>query len=149
MKTITTSQLRDPDVLAEAALGPIAVFDGKRSTEMVLGPKSLWEADQSLRACSMLLANAVVELPDDKPSPTALGPLGFAASWNVSDRLWLLNQLAEAYAESVRLNSPDPVDAFVAFVGRTGEGQPSRLAAPVAHDELPSALRQKLVARHP
>lgn len=147
MRTFTASQLRDPDVLAQAALAPVGIFDGKRATEMVLGPKTMWETGHRLLDCSLLLANAVVELPDDRPSRTALGALGFAADWSLSDRQWLLGQLAEAYAESVRLDSTAPMEDFVRFVSLPDSGQSSRLAAPVAPEDLPMSFPGRLRLR--
>lgn len=148
MRTITPSQLRDPEILAEAARRPVGIFDAKRETELVLGSRATWDTDRSLlNTYSLVLANAVVELPEDHPSAVALGPLGFAATWDVAERLWLLRQLAEAYAASVRDGSIQPIADFIEFIGRRSEAPRSRLAASVEPDELPAALRTKLSAR--
>jgi hypothetical protein len=149
LRTITPSQLRDPDVLAEAALQPVNIFDAKRDTELIMGSKAAWDTDQRLlNTYSLLLANAVVELPDEQPSPVALGALGFAASWPLPDRLWLLRQLAEVYAASVRLETVAPIVDFIEFMGRQPGNKPSaRIAAPVEFEALPPVLQSKLLPR--
>lgn len=149
LRTISPSQLRDPEVLAEAAQHPINIFDAKRETELVLGPRSVWDSDQSLlNTYSLLLANAVVELPDQHPSAVALGDLGFAAAWPRPDRLWLLRQLAEVYAASVRTESTTPIVDFIKFFGQQrGATPPSRLAAIIEPNDVPAALRAKLAVR--
>jgi hypothetical protein len=148
IRTITPSQLRDPEVLAEAASQPVAIFDAKRDTELVLASRATWDTDHTLlNTYSLLLANAVVELPDERPSAIALGPLGFASSWELAERVWLLRQLAEAFAASVRTESVRPIADFIAFIGRRTTEPPSRLAAPVEPSALPDVLRAKLGVR--
>ncbi len=145
---MTPSQLRDPDVLAEAARQPVNIFDAKRETELVLAPRATWDTDHRLlHKYSLLLANAVVELPSEHPSAVALGDLGFAAVWDLAERVWLLRQLAEAYAASVRTESTTPVAEFVEFIGSRRSESPSRLAAVVEPRSVPKALRAKLTAR--
>ena len=127
---------------------PVGIFDAKRETELVLGSRATWDTDRSLlNTYSLVLANAVIELPDDRPSGVALGPLGFAATWDLAERLWLLRQLAEAYATSVRDKSIQPVADFIEFIGRRSEAPSSRLVAAVEPGSLPAALRMKLNAR--
>jgi hypothetical protein len=149
LRTVATSQLRDPDVLAEAARHPVAIFDAKRSTEMVIGPKVQWDAnDTLLNTYSLVVANAIVELRGEQPSPVALGPIGFAASWSLPEREWLLSQLAEAYAESVRRGATGPIVDFIAFMSRSTESSaPSRLNAPIEIDDIPAGLATKLTPR--
>ncbi len=147
-RTVTPSQLRDPDVLAEASRQPLNIFDAKRETELVLGPRATWDTSQRLlHKYSLLLANAVVELPGEHPSAVALGDLGFAALWELPERVWLLRQLAEAYAASVRTESTVPVAAFVEFIGRQRSAAPARVSALVEPLAVPKALRAKLTAR--
>ncbi len=148
IRTIAPSQLRDPAVLAEAAGQPVGIFDAKRDTELILASRVTWDTDHALlNTYSLLLANAVVELPDERPSAVALGLLGFAASWELTERVWLLRQLAEAYAASVRTESVRPIADFIAFIGRRNTAPPSRLAAPVEPNALPDVLRAKLSVR--
>ncbi len=148
IRTINPSQLRDPDVLTEAATRPINIFDAKRETELILGSRATWETEHSLlHSYSLLLANCVVELPDERPSAVALGLLGFAASWDALDRMWLLRQLADVYAASVRMESTKPIADFIAFVGQKRSGADARIAAPVEPKTLPKALLKKLKPR--
>lgn len=148
IRTINPSQLREPDVLAEAALQPVYIFDAKRETELILGSRATWDTEHSLlHSYSLLLANCVVELPDDRPSAVALGLLGFAASWDLSDRMWLLRQLADAYAASVRIGSTKPIADFIYFVGLKRSEPHARIAASVEAKSLPKALVKKLKLR--
>lgn len=148
IRTINPSQLRDPDVLTEAASRPVNIFDAKRDTELILGSRATWETEHSLlHSYSLLLANCVVELPDERPSAVALGLVGFAASWDLADRMWLLRQLADVYAASVRIESTKPIEDFVAFVGQNRPENNARIAAPIEPKSLPKALLKKLKPR--
>jgi hypothetical protein len=148
IRTINPSQLRDPEVLAEAANRPINIFDAKRETELILGSRTTWDTEHSLlHGYSLLLANCVVELPDERPSAVALGLLGFAASWDLADRMWLLRQLADVYAASVRVESTKPIADFIAFVGQKRTVTDARITAPIEPKSLPKALLKKLKPR--
>lgn len=148
IRTINPSQLRDPDVLTEAASQPVNIFDAKRETELVLGSRATWDTEQSLlHGYSLLLANCVVELPDEHPSAVALGLVGFAASWDLADRTWLLRQLAEVYAASVRTASTKPIADFIAFVGQSRLENSARIAAPIEPKSLPKVFLKKLKQR--
>ena len=148
IRTINPSQLRDPEVLAEAANRPVNIFDAKRETELILGSRATWDTEHSLlHDYSLLLANCVVELPDERPSAVALGLVGFAASWDMADRMWLLRQLADVYAASVRLESTKPIADFIAFVGQKRSEDNARISAPIDPKSLPKALLKKLKPR--
>lgn len=149
MRTVTPTQLRDPEVLARAGYEPLTVFDAKRETELVIGSREAWETRRELLdVYASVLANAVVELPDDRPSVAALGPLGFAASWTLNERLWLLRQVAEAFATSVQQRSTAPIAQFIGFIAQAGAetATPAALTGPIDVD-LPPTLAGRLRPR--
>jgi hypothetical protein len=98
VRTVTASELRDPEVLAEAGRGPIGVFDGRRQESLVLTSRASFDLDQRLHEYMRLLAHAVVELSRTDPSPSALAEAGYVASWLPADRAWWLRSFAEAVA---------------------------------------------------
>jgi hypothetical protein len=147
-RTVTASELRDPDVLAEAGRGPIGVYDVRRQESLVLTSRALFDTDQRLQSCLGLLAHAVVELSRDDPSSAALGEAGYVADWLPADRAWWLRNFAEAVAAGVAEGSTEPITGFIAFASSADAAVPSRLEAPISAASLSPAMAAKLKPRH-
>jgi hypothetical protein len=130
-RTITSSELRDPAVLAEAANSPVAVIDGRRQESLILTSRVSFDTGQRLHDYTSLLARAVVELGRNDPSPAALGEAGYVADWLPADRAWWLRGFAEAISISVADRSTDAVSGFVKLARDADSAPPSPLEAPI------------------
>lgn len=146
-RTVTASELRDPEVLAEAGRTPIGVYDSRRQETLVLTSRAAFETDQRLHDYMGLLAHAVVELPREDPSPVALGEAGYVASWLPADRVWWLRGLAEAVAESVAVGSVEPVAGFVRLARHADSSIDSPLEQPIDANRFAPATAGKLQPR--
>jgi hypothetical protein len=143
-RTVTASELRDPEVLAEAGRTPIGVYDSRRQETLVLTSRAAFETDQRLHDYMGLLAHAVVELSRDDPSPAALGEAGYVTSWLPADRIWWLRGLAEAVAASVAEGSVEPVAGFVRLARSADFSMESRLERPIESGRFTASTRAKL-----
>jgi hypothetical protein len=131
-RTVTASELRDPDVLAEAGRGPIGVYDSRRQDSLVLTSRAAYERDQQLQRYLGLLAHAVVELSREDPSPAALGEVGYVATWLPPDRAWWLRGFAEATAAGVTSGSAEPIVGFITAAKSADSARvPSPLEEPI------------------
>jgi hypothetical protein len=131
-RTVTASELRDPEVLAEAGRGPIGVYDGRRQDSLVLTSRAAFDTDQQLQRYMGLLAHAVIELGREDPSPAALAEVGYVTTWLPNDRAWWLRGFAEAIATGASEGLLEPITGFIA-VARSADSArtPSPLEAPI------------------
>ncbi len=143
-RTVTASELRDPEVLAEAGRTPIGVYDSRRQETLVLTSRAAFETDQRLHEYMGLLAHAVVELARDDPSPSALGEAGYVASWLPADRIWWLRGLAEAVAASAAEGSVEPVAGFVRLARSADSTMESALERPIDAGRFAPSTQAKL-----
>ncbi len=149
-RTVTASELRDPDVLAEAGRWPIGVYDARRQDSLVLMSRAAFDTDQALQKYMGLLAHAVVELSRDDPSPAALGEVGYVATWLPADRAWWLRGFAEAVSAAVSVAMLDPITGFIELARDADSARtPSTLEAPIDASLFSSEVKTKLAQRHP
>jgi hypothetical protein len=147
VRTVTASELRDPEVLAEAGRGPIGVFDGRRQESLVLTSRASFDLDQRLHEYMRLLAHAVVELSRTDPSPSALAEAGYVASWLPADRAWWLRSFAEAVAAGSAEGSVDPIEGFIRLARESESALRSPLEAEIDASRFPAAIAAKLNRR--
>jgi hypothetical protein len=147
VRTVTASELRDPEVLAEAGRGPIGVYDVRRQESLVLTSRASFDTDQRLQSYLGMLAHAVVELSRDDPSSAALGAAGYVADWLPADRSWWLRNFAEAVSAAVADGSTEPVAGFIVFASMADAAVPSRLESPISIPSLSPAMAAKLKLR--
>jgi hypothetical protein len=147
-RTVTASELRDPDVLAEAGRGPIGVYDGRRQESLVLTSRSAFDTDQELHRYMSLLAHCVVELARPDPSPAALGEAGYVAGWMPADRAWWLRGLAEAVGVAVTEQTAEPIAGFIRAAGNASSAPASPLERPIDGAKFRTDIAAKLVPRN-
>ena len=146
-RTVTASELRDPEVLAEAGRTPIGVYDSRRQETLVLTSRVAFETDQRLHDYTGLLAHAVIELSRDDPSPAALGDAGYVASWLPADRAWWLRGFAEAVSASVAAGTVEPVAGFIRLARDADSPTESALGSPIDAMRFASSTAAKLRPR--
>lgn len=147
LRTVTASELRDPEVLAAAGRAPVAVYDARRQETLVLTSRAAYDHDQRLHHYLTLLAHAVVELGRDDPSPAALGEAGYVADWLPEDRSWWLRSFAEVVAVAVAEGSTEPIAGFVRFAALAATAPESALEQPIDRTRFNQATAAKLVPR--
>lgn len=147
LRTVTASELRDPEVLAEAGRGPIGVFDGRRSESLVLTSRAAYDNDQQLHRFMGLLAHAVVELAREDPSPSALAEAGYVADWLSEHRTWWLRSFAEVVASAAELGSTESITGFIEQARKANESVASRLEASIDASRFSAKTKKKLILR--
>ena len=147
LRTVTASELRDPEVLAEAGRGPIGVFDGRRSESLVLTSRAAYDNDQQLHRYMGLLAHAVVELAREDPSPAALAEAGYVADWLPEHRRWWLRSFAEVVAAAAEAGSTESIVGFINQARKANESIPSPLESPIDASRFSSKTAKKLLLR--
>jgi hypothetical protein len=146
-RTVTASELRDPEILAEAGRTPIGVFDGRRQESLVLTSRASFDADQRLHYYMGLLANAVVEIGRDDPSPVALGEAGYVADWSPADRAWWLRGFAEVIAASAADDNTAAIAGFIAMARDSETALPTALETEIDASRFSVATAAKLKPR--
>jgi hypothetical protein len=147
VRTVTASELRDPEVLAEAGRAPIGVYDSRRQDSLVLTSRAAFDADQELHRYMGLLAHAVVELERADPSPVALGEVGYVTTWLPSDRKWWLRSFAEVIATAAADGTTEPIAGFIRLARLASTATPSALEAPIDASLFPAEIAAKLQLR--
>ena len=147
LRTVTASELRDPEVLAEAGRGPIGVFDGRRSESLVLTSRAAYDNDQQLHRFMGLLAHAVVELAREDPSPSALAEAGYVADWLPEHRTWWLRSFAEVVASAAEQGSTESITGFIEQARKANESVASPLEATIDASRFGAKTKKKLMLR--
>ncbi len=147
VRTVTASELRDPEVLAEAGRAPIGVYDSRRQDSLVLTSRAAFDLDQELHRYMGLLAHAVVELGRADPSPVALGEVGYVTTWLPADRTWWLRSFAEVIATAATDGTTEPIAGFIRLARVADTTVPSVLEAPVDASRFPADVAAKLQPR--
>ncbi len=147
LRTVTASDLRDPEVLAEAGRSPIGVFDGRRSESLVLTSRAAYDNDQQLHRFMGLLAHAVVELAREDPSPSALAEAGYVADWLPVHRTWWLRSFAEVVASAAEQGSTEPIVGFIEQARKADESMASPLESTIDAARFAAKTKKKLIAR--
>jgi hypothetical protein len=133
--SVTTSDLRNPKVMAAAVERGIAVRDGKSGRSLLLIPQSTVDDVNAVLRYAELFVRVVVETQRADPSAAVLGEVGFVSGWAQEDRARFVRGFAESLATSLSTGDPNVVAAYLRAMSRPEVAVPDHIAGRFGDEE--------------
>ncbi len=143
-RVYTTSDLRRAEVLDEAFVRPVQVRDGKTGGLMLMVPQELVNRSNEVGRYTQLFARVVVECQRPDPSSVALDEAAYIVDWTPDQRQQFVREFAEALSASITEQSPEPVEAYIAYMAHSRD-----VVAPQFHASFLDGEHERLAARLP